>query len=282
MYDKRIKIFVILTASLLLVCLLRLIQMQLLADSIQDKILELKLQRGLSKQLKTVRGTILDRKERTLALDQPKFQLHISYRLSSIADERLRRAKLLKAAKKQDASAAAFEAFRQTEARLTDLQRIIDKCTYFGFQKTDIENRIHRINERLWNLRTFLAWVRNDPNQDILRRYDFNINSIPLSQAAADFQQRFPDEDDRLLLIADVDDISELDAPQPLLELRTNDDIFAAQVEFLDTNDVQILPKAQRFYPYGSVAAQTIATAVRDSSGVIRSGVFPSHIQLAK
>jgi len=60
MYEKRIKIFVILSALLLLLCLLRLAQMQLLPDSsLQIDIAELK--KGISEQLKTVRGEILDR-----------------------------------------------------------------------------------------------------------------------------------------------------------------------------------------------------------------------------
>jgi len=83
MYDKRIKIFIILIALFLLACLLRLAQMQLLSDSsLQDEIARLKQQRGLSRQLKTVRGKILDRKGRILAANEPRFQLHMDYRLS--------------------------------------------------------------------------------------------------------------------------------------------------------------------------------------------------------
>jgi len=103
MYDKRIKIFVILIAALFLGCLLRLIQMQLLPDSsLQDEIAQLKLQRGLSRQLKTVRGKILDRNGKILAADEPKFKLHINYRLSSFLDERVQQAKLLRAAQKNN------------------------------------------------------------------------------------------------------------------------------------------------------------------------------------
>ena len=71
MYDKRIKIFVIISALLLLVCLLRLIQMQLLpTSSVQSDIEELKRQRGQSQELKTVRGEILDRTgKKVLAAD---------------------------------------------------------------------------------------------------------------------------------------------------------------------------------------------------------------------
>jgi len=55
---------------MLLMCVLRLAQMQLLADSgLQDEIAKLKQQRGSSRQLKTVRGRILDRNGNVLAAD---------------------------------------------------------------------------------------------------------------------------------------------------------------------------------------------------------------------
>jgi len=46
--------------------------------------------------------------------------------------------------------------------------------------------------------------------------------------------------------------------PTPLLDLETDDDVFTAQVEFMKVEGIRILPKGHRFYPYGSVAAQTI------------------------
>ena len=259
MYDKRIKIFIILSACLLLLCLLRLTQMQLLPDSsIQDDIAKLKRQRSMSRQLGTVRGKILDRKGKVLAGDEPQFQLHINYRLSCFMDERLRRAKLLKAARRDDAAIASAEVEKELQAGLEDLQQIIDKCTYFGLERADIENRIKTINNRIWNLRTFLAWRRNGPNPDILEKYNNRINSIPLSVAIADFEKKFPDEDRRLLLVREVDDIAEMDKTWPLLELKTDDDIFTAQLEFMNVDGIRILPKAHRVYPYGDTAAQTI------------------------
>jgi len=258
MYDKRIKIFVILSALLLLLCLLRLTQMQLLPDSsLQDEIEELKRQRGRSRQLKTIRGRILDRKHRVLAVDEPQFNLHINYRLSSFADERVRRSKLLRAAKKNDPVKAEAKVQQEIHAKLEDLQQIINKCTYFGLERTDIEERIKNINNRIWNLRTFVAWARNEPDSDILKKYN-RITNVPLSEAIANFEKKFPDKDKRLELIGEVDDISDMDKSLPLLELKTDDDIFTAQLEFMDVDGVQILPKGHRFYPYGPVAAQTI------------------------
>ena len=273
MYDRRAKIFVIASAFLLLVCVLRLMHMQLLPDSsLQDRIAELKLQRGRSQQLKTVRGKILDRNDIVLATDLPQFQLHISYRLSSFLDERVRQENNDDCQSPRDPIAALVLGKLETSAadelkkhidacetcqNVYQVLQIIEKCTNFGPERADIEERIKNINDRVWNLRTFVAWARNDPDPNILEKYDNNINSVPLSEATANFEHRFP-EAQRLTLISKVDDITEMDTSYPLLELRTDDDIFAAQVEFMDVNDVQILPKAKRFYPFGSVAAQTI------------------------
>ena len=90
MYDRRAKIFIIVSVLLLSVCVLRLIQIQLLSSSrVQDDIAELKRQRGLSKQLKTLRGRILDREGRVLAADEPRFQLSIEYKLSCFDSSKL-------------------------------------------------------------------------------------------------------------------------------------------------------------------------------------------------
>ena len=259
MYDKRIKIFVTLIAILLFVCLLRLIQMQLLPDSsLQDNIAKLKRQRGLSRQLKTVRGKILDRKNKILAVDKPQFHLHINYRLSAFGDGRVRRAKVLRAAEKQNADLELANVQEEMETRLNDLQQIIEKCTHFGLERVDIENRIKAINDKTWNSRTFLAWRRNYLDQNILKKYNNEIINIPASVAIADFKKKEPNNDRRLLLTAKVDDIPDMNKNWPLLELKTDDDIFTAQFEFLNIDGISILPKAQRFYPYGSVAAQTI------------------------
>lgn len=106
MYDKRVKVFVVVSGLLLLVCVLRLIQMQLIADSsVQDAIAAL--QQGQSHQLKTVRGKIFDRKGKVLAADEPRFQLCIEYELSCFLDERVARARLLRVAKQGNADTAA-------------------------------------------------------------------------------------------------------------------------------------------------------------------------------
>ncbi len=239
MYDKRIKIFVVLSALFLLVFLLRLIQMQLLPDSsLQDDIAELRRQRGLSRQFKTARGKILDRYGKILAADEPQFQLCISYQLTRFSDDRVRKAMLLEAAGKNNESPSLSDDLRkELQAKLEDLQQLIEKCSYFGLERSDIELRITEINNQVWDLREYLAWKRNFPDSN--------------------FAEAVPDANERLLLTAAID-IAEMHKSWPLLELKTDDDIFAAQLEFINVEGIEILPRAKRIYPFGSVAAQTI------------------------
>jgi len=236
MYDNRVKIFVILSVLLLLACVLRLIQMQLLADSsLQNAIAELK--QGKAVQLKTIRGKILDRKGRILAADDLRFQLSIEYKLSCFLDERVRRARLQKAARQDNSDKVLPKVQEELQTGLENLQLVIEKCTHFGKTYSEIESRIQQINNQIWSLREHLACKRNYPDMD--------------------FAQAVPEPNERLLLTARMD-IAEMHKSWPLLELKTDDDVFAAQVEFMDVNDIQILPRAQRHYPYGSAAAQTI------------------------
>jgi penicillin-binding protein 2 len=257
MYDRRVKIFVIFSLLLLSVCLLRLAQMQLLtASSVQSEIAELKRQRGQSQQLQTIRGKILDRNFKVLALDEARFWVQINYELSSFLDERVRKAMLAGAAARRDSDVAVVKVDEEIREKLEDLQLIIEKCAQFKVvEPSVIWNEIEKINEYVWDRRMFQAWRKNFPNSEVFDNYD--IISIPISEAIADFERKQPDPDKRAELASKVD-ILEMHENWPLLELKTDDDVFAAQLEFMDTEGVAILPKGHRFYPYGSVAAQTI------------------------
>jgi len=258
MYNKRVKIFILLIALLLLACLLRLTQMQLRDDSFyQEQIAELKRRQQQSRQLKTIRGRILDRNGNVLAADEPLFQLHISYPLSCFWDERVRRAKLLQAVAKPNPDPAIAKAKKEFEDRIEDLQQIIDKCGYFGLERPYIESRIEEINNRIWNLRTFQAWRQKCRDSDLYKKYQDNLFDVKPSDFIADFNKHCRNPNERLTLIERTN-ISEMHMSWPLLELTTDDDVFTAQLEFMEIDGVQILSKARRVYPYHSVAAQTI------------------------
>ena len=258
MYNRRVKIFVIFSLMLLTVCLLRLAQMQLLtASSVQSEIAELKRQRGQSQQLQTIRGRIHDRNGRVLALDEARFWVQVNYELSSFLDERLRKALLVGAAARRDSDVAVVKVDEEIREKLEDLQLIIEKCAQFkAVEPSVIWNEIEKINDYVWDRRMFQAWRKNFPNSEVFENYD-SVISIPISEALADFKRKQPDPEKRDELASKVD-ILEMHDNWPLLELKTDDDVFAAQLEFMDTEGVAILPKGHRFYPYGTVAAQTI------------------------
>jgi penicillin-binding protein 2 len=258
MYRKQIKIFVILMTFFVLVYLLRLAQMQLLSNSsYRDKITKLELQKSHTRQFKTVRGRILDRNGKVLAVDEPQFQLCINYGLTCFMDDRVRRGNLLKAADKNDTGVSAAKAQKKIDDGLADLNEIINKCARLGgVDPSEIKTEIQKINDFLWKQRAFQAWRDNFPNSEVFESYK-DIISIPDYVAIADFEKKQPNPVEQLRLVSKVE-IAEMHKSWPLVELKTDDDIFTAQLEFSDIDGIEILAKAQRLYPFGSAAAQTI------------------------
>ncbi|UCF17743.1 MAG: hypothetical protein JSW59_09820, partial [Phycisphaerales bacterium] len=235
-----------------------LAQMQLLtASSVQNEIAELKRSRGQSEQFKTLRGRILDRNDNVLAVEQARFWIHIYYELSRFKDERARRVMLLRASEGAEPETAVAEAEEKIREKIEDLRHIIDKCAQFkAVEPWVIEEDIQKINDEIWSLRVFQAWRRQFPKSEIRDDYD-SILSVPRSRVIAEFESKLTDPNERLRLVSKVD-IVEMHESRPLLELKTDDDIFTAQFEFMDTEGIHILSTDQRFYPYRSVAAQTI------------------------
>ena len=156
MYDKRISIFAGLIAAIFLVCILRLVQLQLHpGSSIQDEIAKLKLQRGRYQQIRTLRGRILDRKDRLLATDEPQFQLHINYKLTSFLDQRVRKAALLKAAaNKQDQQTAVASGAYQLALHVL----LLTAHQFPGPDRADMQARVAALLDRV---------VREDLNDNV-------------------------------------------------------------------------------------------------------------------
>ena len=258
MYKKRITILVIAGAVLLGVCVFRLADMQLLSTSFyREQVAQLRIQAGSLQQVRTMRGRILDRYGQILAADEPRFWLAINYELSRFLDERVLQAMSLRV-KSKDPDANTSPLQQELADRQEDLELLINKCVQFGMSREDVVLRLQKINDKIWNLRTFFAWARNNPGADLLKKYGRNLNNIPLAEAVADFEKKIPDPCDRLLLINKVDDIAELKKTQPVVELKTEDAVFAARVEFINVAGVEVIAKGQRVYPFASVAAQTI------------------------
>ncbi|MCK4887296.1 MAG: hypothetical protein KAS96_07900 [Planctomycetes bacterium] len=260
MYSKRVKILISLILLMAAIAIARLIQMQLIsASTFQNEISKLKLHRTKTKQFKTIRGRILDRNGLVLAESNPKFQLNISYDLCSALDQRLIDAKLAQLKQKQqtteDDIAHTQQEF-QRKAQIT--QDIITKCTHFRISRQDIRRQIDKINNKVWNMRYFLAWARNNPNKKLIEKYG-SIIDVPFSIAIRDFEKTHPNLTERLILANKVNDIAEMKKPYKLLELNTNSDIFTAQLEFMNIKQgLDIVPSSQRIYHYNSTACQLI------------------------
>ncbi|MHC4368424.1 MAG: penicillin-binding transpeptidase domain-containing protein, partial [Planctomycetota bacterium] len=268
MYEKRIRVFVVFSLLMLAVFVLRLAQIQLLSgSSVQHEIAELKRLSGRSEQFETLRGRILDRNGNVLAVDEGQFWMHIDYGLTRYMDRNVIDAMKLRASYKSDPAKAEAEVDKEIREKVEDLRNIIDKCAQFkAVEPWVIEADIQRENDRIWKQRVFHAWRTKFPNSEIIDDYD-SILSVPPSRAEAEFERKLPDPNERLILVSRAD-IMEMYQSKPLLELKTDDDIFAAQLEFMDTEGIHIVSEEKRIYPYGSVAAQTIGwvgVASRDS-----------------
>lgn len=263
MFEKRVKIFLIASGVLLLGCILRLAQMQLLPGStVQEEISQLMRQGSSSQQLKTVRGKILDRKSRILASDEARFQLCISYSLCSVLDANVpratlaRRKRLLEADPTNEDLREAYEKLQgKLEAKRETVIDMIEKCAQFGVDPAAVWATIRSVNNGMWKLRTFVAWWRHEPDPDI-KAMPVGVKRVKL--ALLDFKKSVPSEKRRLEIVAKVTGLPEMDKTVPLCELETDEDVFNAQVEFLGVEGVFIVPSGHRFYPYGTAAAQTI------------------------
>jgi len=269
MYEKRVKVLIGISLAVLLICLLRLVQMQLLADaSLQHEIAGLIERGGLSRQFKTLRGKILDRNGAILAADMPQFQICINYRLSCFLDDRVVIAKLA-AAKIEDTNPSLYEVHKQVDDKRQDLEQIIEKCSLFGLSRRQVEDRIKALNDAVWNLRSFYCWARGNPDPNVIARHK-DLNHVPLAEALASLARQYPDPAARNQRIAKEIDVPEMSQDLPLVELKTEDEVFAAQqLECMEMDEVQILPTGHRYYPYRQAAAQTIgwvgpATQPRD------------------
>ncbi|MDD5011345.1 MAG: penicillin-binding transpeptidase domain-containing protein [Phycisphaerae bacterium] len=234
MSGKRLKIFAFFCIVIAAVCIARLAYIQLNSKSAWQSQLE-KIRTGKHTELAALRGKILDRNGKVLATDEACFTLCIDYRLARLGDERFWRVQSLRCESEGEREKIR-EKFQQD---YNTLNAIIAKCAAFkNCTVQEITEQLNRqINEPIWQLRFYLAGKRKYPKQA--------------------FEAAEPDADKRLLLASQVD-IAEMHQPQPLIRLENDDEVLAAQLKFIDTEGVQILPRSERVYPYKNSAAQLV------------------------
>lgn len=263
MYSKRIKILITLSCLMTLVPVARLVQMQLIHHpAVFERIDDLVSGKGSRHQMQTLRGQILDRKGRVLASEEAVFRLYVSYNLTKHLDSRVMRANDLKALRTKDPKmrrAAIENVDALQREKEGDLSLLLDKCEQFGISRKQINAVITNKNDAIWDLRMLQVWRAKCSDS---KWYQYHADrdgmmSVKPSEARPELEKTIADEDERLLLINAVK-IREMHKPWPVLELKTDHDVLAAQLEFLDIEHFSIAPEAVRRYPYGQVAAQTI------------------------
>ncbi len=257
MYNKRIKVFLGLAGGMLILCLVRLILMQLQPRGVLDERIEtLKDYKAKSEQLNTIRGRILDRNGHELARDEARFKLLVSYwDLTKYMDPNLQTILRNRARDKEDPKALTKVEQALANA-LAQIQQVIKRSASFGLSHSEAKASLEGINTFVWRRRLSHAWRQHCKDSPLYQENRGHLGSIPYSKIEEDMIRCFPDADRRRELIGRAD-VLEMHQSYPLLELPAENVVFA-QMEFSDINGVSIEPTAERVYPYGSVAAQLI------------------------
>ena len=191
-------------------------------------------------QLPTIRGKILDRNGCVLAFDKAAFHLYVNYELTRLLDDRFWEANILKEMADQEDRGLAEQTIREEyQDDWEYLTSVINKCAKIAdVDRYEIEDKIRAENDRIWNLGKYISWRRKHPNAD-MDEYRKVQDSIPPTEVVKA-------------------DIAEMQESHPLIRLKTSQQLLLAQLEFADTEYVEILPEAERWYPYDSAACQII------------------------
>ncbi len=233
MSGKRLKTFALFCGFFAIVCIGRLAYIQLNPYSAWQGQLEKIASK--STELTTLRGKILDRNDKILATSEACFTLCLDYRIARLADERFWLVQSLQCSSEAEKNKIK-EKFQQD---YNTLNEIIAKCAEFkNCAPEQIKEQINRqINDPIWELRYWLAGKRKYPQQK--------------------FETAVADANERLLLASEID-IAEMHQPLPLFKLNNDDEVLAAQLKFIDTDGVQVLPQSERIYPYKNSASLLI------------------------
>lgn len=195
------------------------------------------------KQRPTIRGKILDRYENPLAIDKPAFFLHLNYQLTKYKDPRWREANILRALNEESTRAEVEREFYEERWKqpLEDLERAVDLAWQLAdVSREEIEENIEQINDRIWELSRYLRWKRKKENRNkTWQQYLNERESVPIQEIV-------------------TIDLPEMKATYPLVELKTQQDLWRAQEEIQNLKYLEIKTEAKRDYPYESAVSHII------------------------
>lgn len=243
MYNSRLKILIALFAFFLLIGICRLTYLQVAAR--EDAIEKIE-KTGIKPPeiLPTLRGSIIDRNGSIIAIDTPQFYISIKYDLTRLRDARFWESNAMIRSSTKD-GVSIDDARKYWENSLSRKIELLDVTVsaaseFAGVPAEDIEKQIADINEQMWKMRRYFAWKRNFPQSDNIEDY----NKL--------------DESKKLMLEGYVNDLAEMTNDWYTLVPILQDRLYEAQDLFRGVDEVRIIPKAIRKYPYNATASQII------------------------
>lgn len=263
MYHYRLKIFIMLCVGCLIIAVGRLMTLQTFqADKARQELEALRIRNP--EQRPTVRGKILDRYEKPLALDQPAFFLHISYQLTRYMDPRWREGKILRAlAANEDTTRddVKRELDEDWKEDIEQLEQAIDLALQLAdVSREEIEASTQQINDQIWEQARYLGWKWKNPEKT-WQDYRNERDSISLEQIAGT-------------------KLGIMNESYPLVELKTQQDRLRAQKELLNLKALTIKTESKRQYPYGRSACQLIGWVApwqKDEAEIFKDDKYMSY-----
>ncbi len=239
MYKQRLHAFILLCIIAVVVCGVRLAYLQsVCCEDYKQQIEQLRIQPA--RQLATVRGSILDRDGRPVAVDRPTFFVAVNYQLTRLRDDRFWQMSLRKLMDRGiDREQADLDLHSRYKDDFGDLLAVIEFCAEAGgVEMEQVEDKIHKINDSIWRMRTHFAWRRKFPNAD----------SVPYAEKlrAVSFSE-----------IARVE-LREMYQDHSLVELADQRQLLDAEITLSTIQHARILPGTKRAYPHASAACQII------------------------
>ncbi|MEN8127250.1 MAG: penicillin-binding transpeptidase domain-containing protein [Planctomycetota bacterium] len=216
-------------------------------------------------QRPTVRGTILDRDGKQLAIDKPTFFLHINYQLTRYMDSRWREGRILRAITEDKTRDEVEREFYEDKWRqpIEDLEESIELAWKLAdVSREEVEENVKQINNRIWEQARWLGWIWKYPEKD-RKTYLKEREAIPLEEIAGT-------------------KLGVMKETYPLVELKTQQDLLYAQKELVHRKQLTIMSEAKRYYPYDTTACHLIGWVApwRESeAGIFEDDKYMSYLR---